>query len=177
MQGTWPRLQAPVTCTGGGAWPCYSLEGAHSLGGGGEASRGDAHLRRKEKSHRGPQSLSFPGSQSEGCLGGRAGLERGRAGSEQVGLSSGEVVPERSRGGSEARPAAQVWRPGVSRSLRDVRVSDPACFLPLPLPCRADRPSPSSVLGVTAHRTSACLSWMCFPPSWGMLALNLSIAR
>lgn len=96
------------------------------------------------------------------------------------GLSRWTSVLERwFRSGAEEAMmlGAEVWRPGVGRALRDLRASDPVSFLPLPLPCCADRPSPSSVLGVTAHRTSACLSWMCFPPSWGMLALNLSSAR
>ena len=96
-----------------------------------------------------------------------------------LGLSRWTSVLERwfrSRAEEAVRLSAEVWRPGVGCALRDIRASDPAHFLPLPLLCRADRPSPSSVLGVTAHRTSACLSWMCFPPSWGMLALSLSIA-
>lgn len=79
---------------------------------------------------------------------------------------SGAGGPLSWRGGSGAE------RPGVGCALRDVWASDSACFLLLPLPWRAHRPSLSSVLGVTAHRTFASLSWM-FSSVVGHVGLEL----
>ena len=79
---------------------------------------------------------------------------------------SGAGGPLSWRGGSGAE------RPGVGCALRDVQVSDPARFLLLPMPWRAHRPNPSSVLGVTAHRTFTSLSWM-FSSVVGHVGLEL----
>ena len=79
---------------------------------------------------------------------------------------SGAGGPLSWRGGSGAE------RPGVGCALRIVRVSGPVRFLLLLLPWRAHRPSPSSVLGVTAHRTFASLSWM-FSSVVGHVGLEL----